>query len=215
MDTMKATRIVGGVCGSLLVFLLIKWGADIIYSPAGGEGDAAEQAYLIEVPDTGDAASGGAAAPVVPFAEYFAVADAALGERVFGKCKSCHTVENGVNRTGPSLFGVVGRVPGTEAGFGGYSDNMVALGGTWTPEELNIFLTRPSDLVDGTTMRFPGLPKPEDRAAVMVYMESMGGAPARPEPVVAEEAPAEEAAAEGEGEAAAEEAPAEGAEAEA
>ena len=45
--------------------------------------------------------------------------------------------------------------------------------------------------------------KPEDRAALMVYMESMGGAPARPAPVVAEAAPAEDAAAV-EGEAAAE-----------
>ena len=51
---------------------------------------------------------------------------------------------------------------------------------------------------------------PEDRANVMVYMESFGGAPARPEPVVVEEEVTEDPA----GEEAAEET-AEGVEAEA
>ena len=31
MDTMEWTKIVGGLCGSLLVFLLIQWGTESIY----------------------------------------------------------------------------------------------------------------------------------------------------------------------------------------
>jgi len=167
---MKVTKIVGGVCGSLLVFLLIKTGAEAIYSGGGDHGEAGAQAYAIAVPETGGTTDVADAAPEVPFADLYAVADAALGERAYAKCKSCHAVEAGVNRVGPSLHGVVGREPGAEAGFGGYSDGMIALGGEWSPELLNQFLTRPADYLEGTTMRFPGLPKPEDRANVIAYL---------------------------------------------
>ena len=35
--------------------------------------------------------------------------DATKGAVVFNQCKSCHAIEAGVNRVGPSLHGVVGR----------------------------------------------------------------------------------------------------------
>ena len=77
---------------------------------------------------------------------------------------------------------------------------------------MDAWLANPRAFADGTKMSFAGLSSPEDRAALMVYLESMGGAPARPEPAAVEEAPAGEPAADGE--AAAEgEAPAEEAEA--
>ena len=170
MDTMKVTKIVGGVCGSLLVFLLLKWGAELIYADAGGHGEEAAQAYTIEVPETGGGDVAAEETVEVAFADLYAAADAAAGEKVFGKCKSCHTVEAGVNRTGPTLFGIVGRMPGAEAGFTGYSDAMNAVETAWTPEHLNEFLTRPADSIPGTAMRFPGLPKPEDRANLIAYL---------------------------------------------
>ena len=41
-------------------------------------------------------------------------ADVAAGEAVFAKCKSCHTIDaGGANGTGPNLYGVVGRKPGS------------------------------------------------------------------------------------------------------
>ena len=49
-------------------------------------------------------------------------ADPAAGEKVFGKCKSCHKVD-GNNATGPHLNGVVGRAVASVADFG-YSDAM-------------------------------------------------------------------------------------------
>mgnify|MGYP003668707941 CR=1 FL=1 len=169
MDTMRVTKIVGGVCGSLLVLLLVKWGGDIIFVGAEGE-DHPEQAYSIAVPDS--------SAPVeavveVPFAEIYASADAALGERVFAKCATCHKVDPGNNAVGPTLFGIVGRAPGSEPGFSNYSDAMLAVTEPWTPEHLNTFLTRPSDAVPGTAMRFSGLPKPEDRANLIAYLATL------------------------------------------
>lgn len=165
MDTMTSTKAVAGICGALLIFLLGKWAAEVIYH-VGGHGEAA---YVI---DTGAEGGDEGDAPEVSFEEIMASADPAKGASVFKKCQACHKVEDGVNGTGPSLYGVVGRQVGTEAGFT-YSDAMASHGGTWTPEELSHFLQKPSDFVPGTKMSFAGLPKVQDRANVIAYLDSL------------------------------------------
>lgn len=44
-------------------------------------------------------------------------ADAAAGKDVFKQCMACHTAEQGKNKVGPSLFGVVGRPAASIDGF--------------------------------------------------------------------------------------------------
>ena len=43
--------------------------------------------------------------------------DAARGEKVFGKCKTCHEIATAKNKVGPTLQGVIGRKAGTLEGF--------------------------------------------------------------------------------------------------
>ena len=50
---------------------------------------------------------------------------------------------------------------------------MKAHGGDWTPEKIFDFLANPKKDVPGTKMSFAGLPKPEDRANVIAYLESL------------------------------------------
>ena len=50
-DTMTMTKIVGGFCGSLLVFMLGNWVAESLYHTGGGHGKEEHAAYVI---DTGD-----------------------------------------------------------------------------------------------------------------------------------------------------------------
>lgn len=172
-DTMTVTKAGGALCGAFLIFLLGKWAAESLYNtePASHGGEEVAQAYSI---DTGAAAGGEAAAEEGPdFATIFAAADAAAGEKVFGKCKACHKVDGG-DGTGPHLNGVVGRAVASVAGFG-YSDGVKGLGGNWDPERLNEFLTSPKAYAPGTKMSFAGLPKPEDRANVIAYLQSLGG----------------------------------------
>ncbi|MGE5514797.1 MAG: c-type cytochrome [Bacteroidota bacterium] len=95
--------------------------------------------------------------------------DPAAGEKVFNQCKACHTIEAGKNRVGPSLHGVVGRPAGSVEGFA-YSPAMKGSGLTWTPENLDKYLTDPKALVPGNKMAFAGLKKPEDRANVIAYL---------------------------------------------
>ncbi len=180
MDTMTATKIVGGVCGSLLIFLLVKWGAEVIYHP-GGHGET-EAAYVIEVEETATevASEGGAsdgeaaeAAAGPTFEELYAAADLASGEKVFKKCKACHKLEDGANATGPFLYGVVDR--GVASVDFGFSEALSAIGGNWTPEQLNAFLKRPKDFAPGTKMSFAGLKSESDRANIIAYLATFGG----------------------------------------
>lgn len=169
-DTMTLTKIVGGFCGSLLVFLLGSWAAEEIYHVGGGHGGEHEQAYSIPVEDGG---AGEAEEEGPSFEEVFASADAGAGERVFGKCRACHNLD-GSNATGPHLDGVVDRAVEAVPGFnysGALSDNF----DVWTPENLSAFLENPRGTASGTTMSFAGLSSVEDRANVIAYLASVGG----------------------------------------
>lgn len=164
-DTMTVTKAGAGLCGAFLAYLLIGWAADGVYS-MGGHGD--EPSYVIEV-ETAEAASD---EPEVSFEELLAAADVDKGAKVFKKCAACHKLEAGANSTGPSLYGVVGRAVASEAGFG-YSGPMTEKGGDWTAEALDVFLTKPSADVAGTSMSFAGLKKQKDRVNLIAYLDSL------------------------------------------
>lgn len=178
-DTMTLTKAGAAVCAALLIYLFSGWAAESLYhvgddAHAAAEGDHGEEAmdhgpsqgYVIaSLEDTGGEEE---EVVEVAFADVYAAADAAKGERVFSKCKACHKLD-GSNGTGPHLDGVVDRAVAGVDGFG-YSDPMIALGGNWTPEVLDAFLTKPKDLVPGTKMSFSGLKDIEDRANLIAYL---------------------------------------------
>lgn len=173
-DTMTMTKVTGAVCGSLLVYLFAAWGAESLYHVGhdghAGEGEELAQAYTI---DTGAEEATTETAEAGPdFATVFASADAAAGEKVFAKCKSCHKLD-GADATGPHLNGVVGRQKAASAGFA-YSEVLVGMAAdAWTPENLNGFLENPKGYAPGTKMSFAGLPKVEDRANLIAYLATV------------------------------------------
>lgn len=172
-DTMTMTKIVGGVCGTLLFFLFGAWAAESLYG--FGEQPKEEErtfAYAIAV-EGGEAAAGETteAAAEPTYTEVAATADAAAGEKAFGKCKSCHNVE-GKNMTGPHLNGVVGRARGSVEGFV-YSEAMASKQDPWTAEELFAFIKAPKEYVPGTKMGFAGLASPQDRANLIAYLSTL------------------------------------------
>ncbi|MEX0341242.1 MAG: cytochrome c family protein [Erythrobacter sp.] len=117
-----------------------------------------------------------------------ASADAAAGERVFAKCTACHTIDQGgANGIGPNLYGIMGKaIGGGAAGFA-YSSALAGKGGEWSWENMNAWLESPRGFANGTKMSFAGLSKPEDRANVMEFMATYGGAPAKPAPAAPED----------------------------
>lgn len=97
--------------------------------------------------------------------------DAAAGEKVFALCRSCHVLEEGVNRVGPSLYNVVGRNSGSVAGYS-YSDANKNSGVTWTTDTLFTYLENPKAFIPGTKMAFPGIKNAQDRANLVAYLAS-------------------------------------------
>ena len=167
-DTMTMTKIVGGFCGTFLVFLLGGFVAEFIYHPA--HKDDHHQAYTIET--GGDEAEEDVVE--VAFADVFATADAGAGERLWRQCSACHKLEDGANGTGPHLYGVVGRAVGSVPGYA-YSGNLVAVADVWTPENLSGFLENPSQYAPGTKMSYRGMGDVEDRANLIAYLATIGG----------------------------------------
>ena len=92
------------------------------------------------------------------------------GKKVFGKCKACHKLGDGENGTGPHLYKIIGRKIASATGFK-YSGSLKGLEGAWTQDELNEFLTKPSNYAPGTAMSFAGLGKVNDRANLVAYLE--------------------------------------------
>ena len=97
------------------------------------------------------------------------VGDADRGKRLFAQCQACHSVDEGQNRVGPSLYNVVGSPSGAVDGFR-YSDANANAGIVWTEDALFAFLEDPREYMPGTRMFYPGVPKPQDRADIIAYL---------------------------------------------
>src|SRR3954465_12099189 len=93
-----------------------------------------------------------AAVLMVPLAAR-AEGDAAAGKTAFNKCAICHSIKDGENKIGPSLFGIVGRKSHSEPGFS-YSDPMKKYDVTWDAATLDHYLVDPRKIVPGTKMIF-------------------------------------------------------------
>jgi cytochrome c2 len=140
---------------------------------------------------------GAAALAVLSLATTDALAqgDAAKGEKIFIRCKACHSIEPGQNKIGPTLAGVIGRKAGTVPDFN-YSDAMKAADIVWDEANLDAYLDNPKELIPGNKMAFPGLKKEQDRADVIAFLKAHsasaeGGAAAEGAEPAAEAAPAE------------------------
>ena len=99
-----------------------------------------------------------------------AMGDVMLGEKIFKKCASCHSIiKGGKNKIGPALYNVVGRKVGSVGEYK-YSNALAEYEQEWSFEELNGFLTKPAKYIKGTKMAYAGLRKEKDRASVIKYL---------------------------------------------
>ena len=207
MDSFELNKIIGAILGTLLFVMGVGFLAEAIYHPIEDRGPGYALAEAEAPGEHGGAAP--EAAPVIPLGTLLASADATAGQAVAKKCASCHNFGDGeANKTGPLLYGVVGRLIGSHEGFA-YSAGMEehkAAGDMWSYENLNAFLTAPKTFTPGTKMSFAGVKDPVERANLLAYLATLSPSPVPfppPEAASAEAVPAAAAPAEGAGPAAA------------
>ncbi len=98
--------------------------------------------------------------------------DPAAGKIAFAKCGICHSVKQGENKIGPSLFEIVGRPSHSIPNFN-YSDPMKAYTVTWDPPTLDHYLIDPRQTVPGTKMIFPGVKSEAERSNIIAYLATL------------------------------------------
>ena len=88
-------------------------------------------------------------------------------------CRQCHSANKGDNRLGPSLFGVVGRKAGSAENYANYSPALKNSGITWTPDQIDKWITNPNAVVSGNNMQpFPGVSDAKEREQIIAYLKS-------------------------------------------
>lgn len=175
MDSFEFNKIAGAVLAVLLFTVGMGQFAGAVFSPkmpkTPGWALPAE-----EEPKAG----GDKVAAAVPLPELLAKADAKKGEAVAKDCLSCHAFEKGgANKSGPALYGVVGRPMAAAQGFP-YSNafkEYAAVHKTWSFEELDKFLTNPKAAVKGTAMNYGGVGNAAKRADLIAYLRSRADTP--------------------------------------
>ncbi|MCZ8325355.1 MAG: cytochrome c family protein [Sphingomonadaceae bacterium] len=141
------------------------------YFKAGKDERPEKMGYEIE----GVVQEGEGAAAAVPLEVLLASADAAKGEASFKKCASCHTINaGGANGIGPNLHEIMGDgVAQGRAGFA-FSDALKTHGGKWDWATMDAWLKNPKAFAPGTKMSFAGIGDAQERANLLVYLNSQG-----------------------------------------
>lgn len=129
------------------------------------EGDATEDEAARDEDDDADDAS--------EFAALVSAQDPADGQSLWNQCRACHAIEDGANRVGPHLYGLIDREVGSVDGFN-YSGALSEVADVWDYDALSAFIENPREYAPGTSMAYAGMGSEEDRAKLIAYIEAEG-----------------------------------------
>ena len=171
MNSFEINKIITAILVTILVVFGIGKISDVIFD----KDDKNIVAYKVEAPE--GLATQASTEISVDISALLALGDVAHGEKVFKKCKACHSIkQGGGNKIGPKLWNVMFRPVGAITEYK-YSKALSSYGKEWSWEEMNGFLIKPSSWIKGNKMGFAGLKSEKDRASVILYLNQNGENP--------------------------------------
>jgi cytochrome c len=164
---------------ALAIVLLAACGGPPPSPPPAAPGPDAAPAAPVTAASAAPAASTAASDPA--FQALLAAADVNKGKVLYLQCRACHSLvpESEAGKIGPTLYGVIGRAAGGVPGFS-YSEAIMKSGITWTPEQIDDWLERPSEFLPGNKMVFVGVQNPQERANIIAFIQAESAKPATP-----------------------------------
>ena len=173
MDSFEINKIIAAVLVTVLIVLGIGKISDFMFvidKPT-------VVAYKVEAVDEDGQLSSVSTESKVDISALLAVGSVEHGQKVFKKCKACHSIkEGGGNNIGPKLWNVMFRPVGAISDYK-YSKALQEYKKEWNWEEMNGFLIKPSKWIKGNKMGFAGLKNEKDRASVMLYLNENSNQP--------------------------------------
>jgi len=98
-------------------------------------------------------------------------ADLKLGAKLFtSECSECHTMKEGKNKKGPSIYGVLGRKAATISDYD-YSSAIRSSNIVWSEAKLDEYITSPAKMVPGGKMKYEGLRDAAKRDDLIKYLK--------------------------------------------
>ena len=94
-------------------------------------------------------------------------------DSVAGDCVVCHSLEKGGDfRVAPNLWGIVGDNKARDQAWFNYSPGLVKMGGTWSEEDLDLFLADAAEFSPGSTKSIR-ISDSEERAEVIEFLAQL------------------------------------------
>ena len=173
MDSFEINKIIAAVLVTVLIILGIGKISDFMFHVDKPQ----VAAYKVEAMDSDGSVSLATTESDVDISALLALGSVEHGQKVFKKCKACHSIkEGGGNNIGPKLWNVMFRPVGAVTDYK-YSKALSEYEKEWSFEELNGYLIKPAKWIKGTKMAFAGLRKEKDRASVILYLNKNSDSP--------------------------------------
>ena len=173
MDSFEINKIIAAILVTVVVVLGIGKISDYLFNID----KLSVAAYKVEATDQEGLANLASTESSVDISALLALGSVDHGQKVFKKCKACHSIkQGGGNNIGPKLWNVMFRPVGAISDYK-YSKALTDYKKEWSWEEMNGFLIKPSKWIKGNKMGFAGLKDEKDRASVMLYLNQNSDQP--------------------------------------
>ena len=178
MSGFEINKILASILVAIIIFVIIGFVGNFIVKINYNE--SLVKAYKIDLPETSADSTMQKATNdeiVESISSLLASASFKKGEKIFNKCGACHNYKkDSKSKIGPNLWDLINRPKASVSGFA-YSKALSEYGGKWTFEELDEFLYKPKEYINGTKMIFSGLNNFKDRADLILWLRQQSNNP--------------------------------------